>query len=370
MDQDPIIPGQTDRAAIILAGGEGTRLAELTRRVDGVHIPKQFCALLGESSLLEQTRRRVSRSVPPGRIFFALNRHHKRFFSPILAGVPLHNLVVQPRNRGTAPAILYALLRLADSAPRASVLLMPSDHHVNDEAALMDYVDRAFAAVQEHPELTVLLGIGANDPETGYGWIEAGPASDLQCWNILPVQRFWEKPSHELARRLLAKGCVWNSFIIVARVSTLLGLFRLAIPELYVSFSKIRLSLGTIFEKETARTLYENLTTSDFSRDVLQAVAANLSVLPVGDVGWSDLGEPHRVVKALAGFNAGDKEVAGRGPNLRTPKSRKPAVRHVGQGDLVAACSDAAVSAATEVFAHKPTGKTHPGAARQWGTRR
>src|SRR6516164_8839714 len=107
MNQDQIIPESKDRAAIILAGGEGTRLAELTRRSDGVHVPKQFCALVGETSLLEQTRRRVSRSIPPERISFVLNREHKSFFSPLLADVSPPNLIVQPRNRGTAPATLY-----------------------------------------------------------------------------------------------------------------------------------------------------------------------------------------------------------------------------------------------------------------------
>jgi nucleotidyltransferase-like protein len=111
MNHDQIIADETNRAAIILAGGDGTRLAPLTRRLDGVHVPKQFCALLGEVPLLDQTRRRVSLSVPPERISFVLNKEHDRFFSPLLAGVSPQNLIIQPQNRGTAPAILYSLLR-------------------------------------------------------------------------------------------------------------------------------------------------------------------------------------------------------------------------------------------------------------------
>jgi hypothetical protein len=96
----------------------------------------------------------------------------------------------------------------------------------------------------------------------------------------------------------MTRRCLWNSFIVVGRLSTLVGLFVLATPELYLSFSKIKLSLGTMFEEETVRRLYEDLRTSDFSREVLQSVPPNLSVLPVGNVGWSDLGEPHRVANA------------------------------------------------------------------------
>jgi mannose-1-phosphate guanylyltransferase len=216
MNPDQIIPDKNNRAAIILAGGDGTRLATLTRRVDGVHVPKQFCAVLGEIPLLNQTRRRVSLSVPAERVSFVLNKEHERFFSPLLADVSRQNLIVQPRNRGTAPAILYSLLRLAESAPRTSVLLMPSDHHVGDEAALMKYVDLAFTAVQEQPHPTVLVGIAPDEPETAYGWIEPTPATDMgrQC-KTLPVRRFWEKPSREVARELMATGCLWNTFIMV-----------------------------------------------------------------------------------------------------------------------------------------------------------
>jgi mannose-1-phosphate guanylyltransferase len=74
-----------NRAAIILAGGDGTRLRELTERIAGFYIPKQFCALLGETTLLEETRRRVSLSIPSDLTFFALNRDHEGFFSPLLA---------------------------------------------------------------------------------------------------------------------------------------------------------------------------------------------------------------------------------------------------------------------------------------------
>ena len=306
-----MISDRANRAAIVLAGGEGTRLAGITRRPDGVHVPKQFCALAGETSLLEDTRRRVSLSVLSERVFFALTKDHQRFFSPLLADVSEHNLIVQPLNRGTAPAILYSLLRLVESASRASVLLIPSDHHVEDEAALMKYVDLAFAEVEAHPQLIVLIGIAPDVPETSYGWIEPAPAATAADQHrALPVRRFWEKPSYEIASELMRTGCLWNSFMTVGQVQTLLGLFALAMPELYVSFSKLRPTLGTLFEEEVIGRFYQSLRSADFSRQVLEPAAHSLSVLPVSNVGWSDLGQPHRLAHAIARCGTRQKEAA------------------------------------------------------------
>jgi mannose-1-phosphate guanylyltransferase len=69
----------TPAAAIILAGGDGTRLRPLTRRLAGDDRPKQFCALLGGSTLLEQTRRRAARIVTPGRTLLAVTRAHQAY---------------------------------------------------------------------------------------------------------------------------------------------------------------------------------------------------------------------------------------------------------------------------------------------------
>jgi mannose-1-phosphate guanylyltransferase len=60
------------RAAIILAGGDGKRLGGLARKIAGFELSKQFCAVLGEMPLLEQTRRRISQCIHPELISFVL----------------------------------------------------------------------------------------------------------------------------------------------------------------------------------------------------------------------------------------------------------------------------------------------------------
>ncbi len=285
-----------EAAAVILAGGEGRRLRALTRQVTGDDRPKQFCRILGSETLLDQTRRRAARLVPAERTVYSLTRRHAQYYEPALAGVAPRALVIQPSNRGTAPAILYALLRLLESGPPGPVLLLPSDHYVADGDAFMARVQGALGAVMARPELVVLIGIAPDRPEAGYGWIEPddlipGPWP----WPLYRVCRFWEKPSVALAAHLERRGGLWNSFVIVAQPSALLHLIGGAAPALLAAFGPVRARLGTPWEEAAVREIYASLTPVDFSKDVLERRPAMLAVLPVSGVGWTDLGEPARV---------------------------------------------------------------------------
>lgn len=94
------------RWAMILAGGQGTRLQPLTRRISGDERPKQFCSIVGPDSLLEQTRRRTALLVDPSHTLLVLTRAHEAFYAPLLGKTTTATAVVQPLGRGTASAIL------------------------------------------------------------------------------------------------------------------------------------------------------------------------------------------------------------------------------------------------------------------------
>lgn len=289
------------RWAVILAGGDGTRLQSMTRAITGDNRPKQFVPVIGGTTLLDQTRQRVALSIEPDHTLVVVTRKHHRFYQSLASKISPDLLLEQPLNKGTAPAILYALLHVATRSPKAVVALFPSDHFFADDEEFMSHVDVAIDAVEIQPETVMLLGITPTAPETEYGWIE--PHSSILAGvqrSITRVKKFWEKPSSTLAGSLMESGCLWNSFVMVGRVDALLKMTRAAIPQTYDAFAAIAPTFQTLAEQKALATLYSQIEDLNFSHQVLAMRPEDLMVMRVGDVGWSDLGEPNRVLSTLA----------------------------------------------------------------------
>lgn len=289
---------RTGEWAVILAGGDGTRLKSLTRQIAGDERPKQFCSLLGQRTLLEETQQRVALELPRDRTLYVVNRTHEEFYASLLAREPAQNILVQPSNRGTAPAIVYSLLRIAAVDPAAIVAFFPSDHYISDNEKFMAHIRTALETARTERHLFILLGLDPESPEVEYGWIE--PSAPIAGHpHLFGVRRFWEKPNPLLARVLQLRGCLWNSFVMVAAVQTLLDVIESAIPELYRSFACLSPLFGSRGETRAVRQLYERIEEVNFSHQVLALRAERLAVVRVTGVRWNDLGEPKRVMASL-----------------------------------------------------------------------
>jgi len=315
------------RAAIVLAGGDGTRLQSFTESVTGRPIPKQYCPVSGAETTLRRTLQRVSLGIGRHFILTAVAAAHAEFYETQLTDIDEQSLVVEPQNRGTASAILHALFRLAKLFPDSAVAIFPSDHYVSDDCRFMSCVDLAFEYIQVFPQRVVLLGIQPDGPEVDYGWIEPGRQAVLGCSvfrDLLRVSRFHEKPPLAMAEKLFRRGCLWNSLVLIGSTRKLLTLIARALPDLYRSFSAVRPTLGTSFEAQAIEFLYRNLPLADFSYGVLQKVFHSMVVLPVTGLEWSDLGTPERLFAvlrrsgvALSRETAPELQTSFGGPELR-----------------------------------------------------
>jgi mannose-1-phosphate guanylyltransferase len=254
--------------AVVLAGGDGTRLLSLTTTAAGVAIPKQFCSLRGGASLLDGALRRAECVAPVERICAVVAEQHALWWSTSLAGLDPNNVFVQPQNRGTALGILLALVQICERDRNARVVILPADHHVADETVLARSLGQAVLAARARPANAVLLGVAPEEPDPALGYIV--PAGDLRAGSA-PVAWFVEKPDVAEAEALIARGALWNSFILAARAD-------------------VSSTLADLYLRERA---------VDFSRDVAQRYAALFRVLRVPACGWTDLGTVQRVANAL-----------------------------------------------------------------------
>jgi mannose-1-phosphate guanylyltransferase len=289
------------RWAVVLAGGDGVRLRAFTRLVMGDDRPKQFCSFFGDRSLLTATRERINQRICANNSLFVLVRPHEMFYRPELKKVESNQMVEQPSNRGTLPAIVYGLLRTARLDPQGVVAFFPSDHHYSDESTFMDGIESAFECAEQNPHSIVLVAAPPKYPATDYGWIEVNAASPGRSTATLRgVKKFWEKPSLNVANALLNRGCVWNTFVMVGTAAAFEDAIRAAVPGILRAFDPLRNMVSVAEESCVAQEIYETLPSADFSQLVLSMVPERLGVFCLEDVGWSDLGNPERLVEVMA----------------------------------------------------------------------
>lgn len=284
--------------SIVLAGGDGSRLSQITGGPEGRTVPKQFCSVNGGPSLLRQALRRARRVAGPDHTAVVVAAEHRRWWSVELADLPSVNVVVQPCNRGTACGVLLPLMQVLARDPDATVVVLPSDHVVEDEPTLFAAITAATENIRLEPDRLVLLGLEPEGPDTGLGWI--APLSTAHH-PVSAVSHFVEKPTQERAEELVREGALWNSFIFAMRGSELFALFQWALPWMTKMFDYelVDASAGP-FAARVSR-LYERLPNVDFSRAVLQEAGADMRVVAVPPCGWTDVGTPGGLARCAKG---------------------------------------------------------------------
>ncbi len=284
--------------AIVLAAGEGRRLLPLTRALYGSDVPKQFAAIDGTRSLLQHTLDRIAPIVTGERTVVVVPREHAPLARAQLAATPKVTAVEQPRNLDTGPGLLLPLVQVLDRDPDATVLIVPSDHHLTDAEVFRRAALAAVTAAREHPNRLVLLGAVPDHAETEYGWIVPGSAVLSPRSSARGVVRFVEKPPAAVAAELLAQGALWNTFVLAGRARAFWTLARRHLAATAAALLPYRRALRDAEAPRVLDDVYASLAPANFSRAVLERTA-ELAVLPLPACGWSDLGHPDRVLRSI-----------------------------------------------------------------------
>lgn len=268
---------------VILCGGSGTRLWPLSRSQH----PKQLLSLFSEKSLLQETLLRVSEPTIFSAPILVCNNDYRFIIAEQAreVGIEPRAIMLEPVGRNTTPPAALAAMLLQDTAEPDVMLIMPSDHQIQDEVGFQQACQQAADAAHEQ-DVIVTLGIKPTRPHTGYGYIKTADADAA----LSAVDRFVEKPDKATAQSYLNEGgYYWNSGMFICRSDTLLN-------GVETHASDIFSACQTVFEQR-----YPDLDFLRFDEELFSQIpkksldyavmehARNLIVLSV-DIGWSDVG--------------------------------------------------------------------------------
>lgn len=271
---------------VIMSGGAGTRLWPMSRAVR----PKQFLKLVTDKTMFQETALRVA---PQTAAHFAppvviAGARHGAIVADQLEDIDIipAEIILEPAPRNTAAVAAVASAWVEARGDDALILLMPADHHIVDSAGFRNVVKVAAQAAEDGSIMT--LGIKAERPHTGYGYIEAG---DVIADGVFHVAAFKEKPDLETAQSYLDRGgFYWNAGIFLFRASDMLTELERHAPAIRKAATS---ALKESVMSGAARRLDESSFAACPSKSIDYAVMEKTDraavVAPV-DVGWTDIG--------------------------------------------------------------------------------
>jgi mannose-1-phosphate guanylyltransferase/mannose-6-phosphate isomerase len=282
--------------AVVLSGGAGTRLWPFSREA----YPKQFLPLTGDKTLFQQTVDRV--------LSMDSQEGHLDFLSPLIVCNEIHRFIaaeqlrqmglegsgilLEPVGKNTAPAVTLAALYALEDDRDPVLVVLPSDHHVEDVAEFQARLSKAVELAAKGDIVT--FGIVAESPETGFGYIRRGPEIED---GVFVLDGFTEKPDVKTAvEYLTSERYYWNSGIFVMQAGIWLEQIGRHQPAIFdackaaLAASKRDGDFIRVDKEAFAKCPSDSI---DYA--VMEKLTAESqegprgAVLPL-DVGWSDLG--------------------------------------------------------------------------------
>lgn len=283
------LPQRKNFYPVILAGGSGTRFWPRSRQ----HMAKQVLALNSKKeSMIQETVERLKPLASQDRFWVITNENVFAVISKQLKQLNKKQILAEPMQRNTAPAIGLAAFLLAKHDPKAIIGMFPADHVIADEKRFRKDLEHAIE-IASQGENIVVMGVQPNRPETGYGYIETG---ETVAPELLRVRRFTEKPNAERAEEFVAAGnFFWNSGMFVWSAQTLVNAMREHLSETAPYLEKIADAFGTPKFAATFKRLYPKCENISIDYAVLEPRSAkgehssNLYCIRT-DFGWNDLG--------------------------------------------------------------------------------
>lgn len=270
---------------LIMAGGKGTRFWPLSTDEK----PKQFLKLIDERTMIQATVNRLRPLVELNHIFICTGKQYVSIVEEQLPDLPKRNIIIEPTGRNTAPCILLSTLYINQIYKSSQIVVLPSDHMINDENKFLDILRSGNQfLLNENKDAIITIGITPNRPETGYGYINYdSEIISMKNHVIMKVKKFIEKPNTNKANEYLKDGhYLWNAGMFMFDVSFILDEFK----KYYTSFEILN-NLPSIENADYYSELEKKYCQCEaISVDyAIMERSDSIYVIP-SDFGWDDIG--------------------------------------------------------------------------------
>lgn len=282
--------------AVIVAGGQGTRLWPASRK----STPKQLTPFAGGESLIQRTYKRVNQLIPAERIYIVTNAAYAEMFLEQIPELTREHLILEPVPRNTAAAVGIGTAVVHQIDPDATVVNVWADHFYDNEEGYLKILDTADQLLKQYPDHLINMVAEPNYPSTAFDYFRAGELVErVEGIDFRKVDSFARKPDEETAKQYLAEGrWYWNTANFVWRADTMLKMFEEYAPQMHAGLMKMAANWATPQWQTVVDEEFPKLEANTIDYAIFEKTS-NIILIPA-NLGWKDVGNWQIVYNMLS----------------------------------------------------------------------